>query len=197
MPDLKNKHYLIIFWVILCVIPLFFGIYVNYLSISQFSLLILALILIGILFLYLLGKIIGKYAYTTERLKLISQHDLISALIHKNDNWVIFFFFPLTMVMEEFIFRYYSIGVLRDIINLGIFESIIVSSLIFSLYHIHFWLKFKSLSITIIFISYSFFLGLINGFVLLTIGLPFCVLIHYLLAFTSYFNLSNKIKNLD
>ncbi|TFG16921.1 MAG: CPBP family intramembrane metalloprotease [Promethearchaeota archaeon] len=197
MPDFKNKHYLIIICVIICFIPLFFGIYIKYLLVSQLNLLILALIVSGILFLYLLGKIIGKYAYTTKRLKVMVQHDLISALIHKNDNWVLFFFFPLTMVMEEFIFRYYSIGIVRDIIHLGILESILVSSLIFSLYHIHFWFKFKNISITIIFISYSFFLGLINGFVLLTIGLPFCVLIHYLLAFMSYFNLSNKIKNLD
>ena len=197
MPDLKNKHYLIIISIILCIIPLFFGIYIKYLLISQFNLPIIALIITGIVFLYLFGKIIEKYAYTTKLLEIIAHHDLISALIRKNDNWVLIFFFPLTMVMEEFIFRFYSIGILRNAINLEIIESIIVSSLIFSLYHVHFWFKFKSLRITIIFIGYSFFLGLINGFVLITLGLPFCILIHYLLAFISYFNLSKKIKNLD
>jgi len=197
MPDLKNKHYLIIICIILCIIPLFFGINVKYLLVSQFNLPILAYIISCILFLYLLGKIIEKYAYTTKLLEIIAHHDLISALIRKNDNWVLFFFFPLTMVMEEFIFRFYSIGILRNAINLEIIESIIVSSLIFSLYHVHFWFKFKSLRITIIFIGYSFFLGLINGFVLITLGLTFCILIHYLLAFTSYFNLSKKIKKLD
>jgi hypothetical protein len=197
MPEFENKHYLIIICVILCVIPLFFGIYINYLSISQFNLQILALIISSIIFLYLFGKFLERYVYKDILLDIIRKHDLISALIQKNNNLVLYFFFPLTMIMEEFIFRYYSIGLLQNVINLGIFESVIISSLIFSLYHIHFWFKFKNFLITIIFISYSFFLGLINGFVLLTIGLPFCIIIHYLLAFISYFNLSNKIKNLD
>jgi len=197
MPEFENKHYLIIICVILCVIPLFFGIYINYLSISQFNLQILALIISSIIFLYLFGKFLERYVYKDKLLDIIRKHDLISALIQKNNNLVLYFFFPLTMIMEEFIFRYYSIGLLQNVINLGIFESVIISSLIFSLYHIHFWFKFKNFLITIIFISYSFFLGLINGFVLLTIGLPFCIIIHYLLAFISYFNLSNKIKNLD
>ena len=197
MPDLKNKHYLIIVSIILCIIPLFFGIYIKYLLISQFNLPILTLIITGIVFLYLLGKLIEKYAYTTKLLEMMVDHDVISALVRKNDNWVLFFFFPLTMIMEEFIFRFYSIGILRNVINLEIIESIIISSLIFSLYHIHFWFKFKNLRITIIFISFSFFIGLTNGFVLITLGLPFCILIHYLLAFTSYFNLSKKIKKLD
>jgi hypothetical protein len=197
MPEFENKHYLIIICVILCVFPLFFGIYINYLSISQFNLQILALIISSIIFLYLFGKFLERYVYKDKLLDIIRKHDLISALIQKNNNLVLYFFFPLTMIMEEFIFRYYSIGLLQNVINLGIFESVIISSLIFSLYHIHFWFKFKNFLITIIFISYSFFLGLINGFVLLTIGLPFCIIIHYLLAFISYFNLSNKIKNLD
>ncbi|TFF84026.1 MAG: CPBP family intramembrane metalloprotease [Promethearchaeota archaeon] len=197
MPEFENKHYLIIICVIFCVIPLFFGIYINYLSISQFNLQILALIISSIIFLYLFGKFLERYVYKDKLLDIIRKHDLISALIQKNNNLVLYFFFPLTMIMEEFIFRYYSIGLLQNVINLGIFESVIISSLIFSLYHIHFWFKFKNFLITIIFISYSFFLGLINGFVLLTIGLPFCIIIHYLLAFISYFNLSNKFKNLD
>lgn len=197
MPEFENKHYLIIISVIICLIPLFFGVYIDYLSIGQFNLQILAITVSSIIILHLFGRLLEKYAYRKELLDIIRDHDLISALILKNDNWVLFFFFPLTIIMEEFIFRYYSIGILRNLVNLGTYESIIISSLIFSLYHIHFWFKFKNLSITIIFICYSFFLGLISGFVLLTIGLPFCVIIHYLLAFISYLNLSNKIKNLE
>lgn len=197
MPQFENKHYIIIVCVIFCIIPIFFRVYTKFLGISQLNLQIILFTISSIIILYLIGKLIEKYAYTDDLLNTISNHDLISALILRNNNWVLFFFFPLTMVMEEFIFRYYSIGILQNVANLGILESIGISSLIFSLYHIHFWFKFKNLRITSIFISYSFLLGLINAYILLTLGLPFCILIHYFLAFISYFNLANKIKNLE
>lgn len=194
MPEFNIKQYFILAYVILCIIPLFFGIFIELIVISQFNVLILSLIIIGLIFLYLMGKAFQKYVYNSENLKLLSQHDLISALLNKNNKLVIFFFFPLTMVMEEFLFRFYSIGILYFVINLGSLESILISSLIFSVYHVHFWFKFKNRRITIVFIIFSFFLGLLNGFVLLTIGLPFCILIHYLLAFILYLNISKKIK---
>ena len=194
MPEFNIKHYLILISVIFCMIPPFFGTFIKLIVISQFNMLILSLIIIGLILLYLMGKTFEKYGYNPETLKLMSQHDLVSALLNKNNKMVLFFFFPLTMVMEEFLFRFYSIGILYIFINLGSLESILVSSLIFSLYHLHFWFKFKNRRITIIFIIFSFFLGLLNGFVLLTIGLPFCVLIHYLLAFILYLNISKKVK---
>jgi hypothetical protein len=194
VPEFNIKHYLILISVIFCMIPPFFGTFIKLIVISQFNVFILSLIIIGLIILYLMGKAFEKYGYTPETLKLMSQHDLISALLNKNNKMVLFFFFPLTMVMEEFLFRFYSIGILYIVINLGTLESILVSSLIFSIYHLHFWFKFKNRRLTIIFIIFSFFLGLLNGFVLLTIGLPFCVLIHYLLAFILYLNISKKVK---
>lgn len=194
MPEFNIKHFLILVCVIFCIIPPLFGIFIKLIVISQFNVLILSLIIIGLILLYLMGKAFEKYGYNQETLKLMSQHDLISALLNKNNNMVLFFFFPLTMVMEEFLFRFYSIGILYIVINLGSLESILMSSLIFSLYHLHFWFKFKNWRITIIFIIFSFFLGLLNGFVLLTIGLPFCILIHYLLALILYLNISKKVK---
>lgn len=194
MSEFKVKYPIIITCVILCIIPLFFGVFINLMFFSKFGVLFASIIIIGIVLLFFLGIAIGKYAYNEESLKIMGEHDLISALIKKNNYWVLFFIFPLTMVMEEFIFRYYSIGILHFIINLGSLESIVISSIIFALYHLHFWFKLKNKRITIIYISYSFFLGLLNGFVLLTIGLIFCILIHYLLAFILYYNISKKIK---
>ncbi len=194
MPEFNIKHYLVLVSVIFCMIPPFFGIFIKLIIISQFNVLILSLIIIGLIILYLMGKAFEKYGNTQDTLKLMSHHDLISALLNKNNKVVLFFFFPLTMVMEEFLFRFYSIGILYIVINLGPLESILMSSLIFSVYHLHFWFKFKNRRITIIFIIFSFFLGLLNGFVLLTIGLPFCILIHYLLAFILYLNISKKIE---
>ena len=196
MPEFNIKHYLVLIIVTFSMIPPFFGIFIELIVFSQFNLLILSLIIIGLIVLYLMGKVFEKYVYKPETLKLMTQHDLISTLLNKNNKMIIYFFFPLTMVMEEFLFRFYSIGFLYIVIDLGFLESILISSLIFSIYHLHFLFKFKNWRITIIFIIFSFFLGLLNGFVLLTIGLPFCILIHYLLAFILYLNISKKIEHL-
>ena len=195
MSEFKVKYSVIIISIIICIIPLCFGVFIDLLFFTQFNVLVVSVIIIGIVLLYLIGIAIGKYAYNEEVLKIMGKHDLISALIKKKNNWVIFIIFPLTMIMEEFIFRYYSIGILHFIINIGTIESIVISSIIFALYHLHFWFKLKNQRITIIYICYSFFLGLLNGFVLLTIGLIFCILIHYLLAFILYYNISKKIKH--
>ncbi|MEJ2295181.1 MAG: CPBP family glutamic-type intramembrane protease, partial [Candidatus Lokiarchaeota archaeon] len=152
MSEIKYKYLIIIICVIICIIPLYFGVFIDLMFFNQFNVLIVSVIIIGTLLLFFLGIIIDKYAYNEETLKIMGEHGLISALIKKDNNWVIFFIFPLTMVMEEFIFRYYSIGTLHFIINLGTLESIIISSIIFALYHLHFWFKLKNQRITIIYI---------------------------------------------
>ena len=63
-------------------------------------------------------------------------------------------------IMEELIFRYYLLGFLALTLHLELAISILISSLVFSLYHIHTWFTFKSSKILLINISYTLILGL-------------------------------------
>ena len=162
--------------------------------ISDFSIEVGMIIGVGIVSLLIVAYLIEKLAYDIKTIEIMKKHDVVNALIHKNRKAVKFVYFPLTMVMEEFIFRYYLISFLVDILNRDYFWGILMSSIIFSFYHIHIWFGFRNVRITCIYMVYSFLLGLFLGFVLLTIGFAFCVLVHYSLVFFIYFNLSKKIK---
>jgi membrane protease YdiL (CAAX protease family) len=192
MPDFKIKPYLILIFTVLSIIPTFFGIFIEFLFISQLNLIELVVIGVSALLLITLSIFLEKFIFTEESLEIIKEHELISALISRKNLIKILFIFSLTMIMEEFIFRYYSIGILFYLLKLTFFQSVVISSIIFSLYHIHFWFKFKNQRITFLFIIFSFFLGLLNGFVLFTLGLVLCILIHYIIAFISYYSISRK-----
>jgi membrane protease YdiL (CAAX protease family) len=195
MLEHQKKYFVIIVCVVICIIPTFFGLFTDLLFIRLVNTMILSLIIIGGVLLFILGKTFERYFYNHETLELMRHHDLISVLINKNNNLVLLVFFPLTMIMEEFIFRYYAIGILFYAFNLEFYQCIFISSIIFSLYHIHFWFKFKNQRITIFYMGHSLLLGLLNGYILLTLGLFFCILVHYLLAFTLYINIARKISN--
>jgi len=122
----------------------------------------------------------------------MKQHDVIDSLIENKNKSVLIIFFLLTMVMEELIFRYYVIGFLLLQLRLEVFWGLVISSVIFSLYHIHTWFSYKNVRITMIYIGYSFFMGLFLGYTLLTVGIFPCILIHSSLAFMMYFSIYKK-----
>ena len=188
------KYLAITVIVILLIIPIFFGIYIDFLFVSEFSLGIILFLLIGFVFLLGFGKMMEFLMYSEKNKELMKQHDVVKALMNGNDIFVLLVFFPLTMVMEEFIFRYYLIGILLFELKLGLFLGILISSIIFSLYHLHIWFRFKNLKILISYLISSFLIAIYNACLLITLGIFACIITHSILVFISYYNLYKKLS---
>ena len=151
-------------------------------------------LLIGFVLLLGLGKAMEFLMYSKRNKELMKQHDVIKALLNGNDITVLLVFFPLTMIMEEFIFRYYLIGILLFQLKLGLILAILISSVIFSLYHLHIWFKFKNLKILISYLISSFLLAIYNAYILITLGIFVCIIVHTILVFILYYNLYKKLS---
>ena len=191
---MSKKYLTITLAVILLLFPLFFDIYTEFLIINDFSLFILAYLLIGFVFLLVLGKVMEIFMYKGASKETMKQHDVINALLNKNGKTILLVFFPLTMIMEEFIFRYYLIGILLFHLKLGLILAILISSIIFSLYHLHIWFKFKNLKILLSYLISSLILAIYNGYLLITLGIFVCIIVHTILVFILYYNLYKKLS---
>ncbi len=191
---LSKKYLFITLAVIILIFPLFFGIYTEFLIINDFTLFILAYLLIGFVFLLVLGKVMEHFMYKGANKEIMKHHDVINALLNKNGKIILLVFFPLTMIMEEFIFRYYLMGLLLFQLKLGLILAILISSLVFSLYHLHIWFKFKNLKILISYLISSFLLAIYNGYLLITLGIFACIIVHTILVFILYYNLYKKLS---
>ena len=188
------KYFAITIVVILLIFPIFFGIYIDFLVVSEFSLGVMLFLIIGFIFLLGLGKVMEILMYSERSKELMKQHDVIKALLNGNDIIVLLVFFPLTMIMEEFIFRYYLIGVLLYELKLGVILAILISSLVFSLYHLHIWFRFKNLKILISYLISSLLLGIYSAFLLITLGIFACITVHTILVLVLYYNLYKKLS---
>ncbi len=177
---------------IILIIPIFFEVFIDFLFIWQINIDIFLILLLGLFGLLFIGKLIEIFVFNSQNIEIMKKHDVINALIKKNNKLVLWIFFPITMIMEELIFRYYLISVIILLFKLDFFSSILISSIIFSLYHIHTWFFFKNLTILIINLIYSFILGLFNGFVFLTLGLFPCIIFHSAIAFFFYYNIFRR-----
>ncbi|MFX1572467.1 MAG: type II CAAX prenyl endopeptidase Rce1 family protein [Promethearchaeota archaeon] len=122
----------------------------------------------------------------------MKDHDIIEVFINNHNQIIVWVFFPIIMIIEELIFRYYLIGFLFFILGLESFLLILSSSLIFSLYHIHTWFVIKNLRLRLINLSNPFLLGLFNGYLFLKLGIIPCILVHYFLALFLYYNLYRR-----
>jgi membrane protease YdiL (CAAX protease family) len=189
-----KKYIVITITVILLIIPIFFGIYIDFLIVNELSLNVMLFLLIGFVILLGLGKVMDLFIFNERSKELMKQHDVVTALLKGNDKGVLFIFFPLTMIMEELIFRYYLIGLLLNEIMVGFILAIVISSIAFSMYHIHIWFRFKNLNILISYLVSSFLLGIYNGFILLTLGIFACIFIHTVLVLILYYNIYKKLS---
>ena len=190
-----GKKYLVItITVIFLIIPIFFGIYIDFLIVSELSLEVVLFLIIGFVILLGLGKIMEKVMHNERSKELMEQHDVVKALLNGKDIDVLVLFFPLTMIMEELIFRYYLVGVLVYQLNVGSILAITISSIVFSVYHFHIWFSFKDLRILSSYLISSFLLGIYNAYVLLTIGIFPCIIIHTALVYILYYNLYKKLS---
>ncbi len=164
----------------------------EYLFVHEVNTSTLLFLIFGLLTLFLIGKLIEVYGYDYKSIITIKKHEFIDALIKKENYIIIWFFYPIIFLTEELIFRYYSISFLLNELNLSIFSAIFISSLLYSLFHIHIWFSSKNRRITLIYIGYSFLLGLFNGYILLTLGIFPCILIHYILVSILYYNIYRR-----
>ncbi|MFW9899393.1 MAG: type II CAAX prenyl endopeptidase Rce1 family protein [Candidatus Thorarchaeota archaeon] len=187
-----RKYTLLTTLCVILIIPIFFGIYIEYLYVRNLNLFVILILLFSMLMLLLIGKLIGIYGYDNESIEKMRKHDVIEALINKTNKLRLWLFFPIIMVIEELIFRYYCIGFLINQIDLDVISAIVISSLIFSLFHIHLWFSYKNFRILLINLSYSFLLGLFNGYIFITLGLFPCIGIHYALAILLYYEIYRK-----
>ena len=199
---MKNfrKYIIICIITILLTIPIFFGVFIEFFLIKVINLVSILILVFGISSLLLIGILIEVFVYNNHLFVIIQNHDVINALIHKNNRIIVWIFFSITMIMEELIFRYYSIGILNSVLNLQYLLTILISSIAFSLYHIHIWFTIKNLKILFINLIYSFLMGLYLGFIFFSFGFLSCIIAHYIIAFLMHYNLyrryyKNKLKN--
>ena len=188
----KRKYVLIVVVFLLLTIPIFFGIYIETIFLQASNLYAIFVLFGGLVIFLSLGELIDIYGFNIESLEAIKKHDVIQSLTEKKKKLNTVVIFIITMIMEELIFRYYLISILFHSLNLSSILALILSSLFFSFYHIHTWFSFKNVRILTIFLSNSFLLGLFLGFIFLTLGFFYCIIIHSIIAFLFYFNLVNR-----
>ena len=192
-----QKYLIISILDVILLIPIYFGLFTRYLLINEFNFSIFLTLIISIILFIAFSLIIQRYGYDKSTISLMVNHDATASFLGDGNKLILFLFFPLTMLMEELIFRYYLIGFMETILHLDVILIVLLSSLIFSVYHLHFWFKFKNVRLTMIFIIGSFVMGIFLSFILITLGLIFCVVVHFSLALLMYYNLANKIKKIS
>jgi hypothetical protein len=173
-------------------IPIFFGVYAKYLIIQQINFIIILIFISGLFLLFFIGRIIEVFGYNKKNIKIIEKQDVINAFINKNNKLIVWLFFPMIIIIEELVFRYYAIGILVYLLELELIIALFISSLIFSLYHIHIWFRYKNLIILLVNLGYSFLMGLYNSYLLLKLGIIPCIIFHYILVLYLYYNIYRR-----
>ncbi|MFX1329621.1 MAG: CPBP family intramembrane glutamic endopeptidase, partial [Promethearchaeota archaeon] len=153
---------------------------------------IVLIFIIGIIILLFLSKIIEVFAYNNENVEVIKKQDVINAFINRNNRVIIWFFFPMIIIIEELVFRYYTIGFLVYSLKLESVVVIFISSLIFSVFHIHIWFRYKDLTVLVINLGYPFLMGLYFGYIFLKLGIIPCIIVHFIIAISLYYNIYRR-----
>jgi len=166
--------------------------FTDFFFINEFNIIISVILVIGFLTLFLIGKVIEVYGYNAEIIKVMEKHDIINSFVEGNNKIIRWLGFLVIIIIEELVFRYYLVGLLNIQSYLGEMLIILISSIIFSIFHIHTWFSYKNVRILGAFLIYSFFLGLFNGYLLLTLGIIPCILVHYSLAYILYYGIYTR-----
>ncbi|MFW9783033.1 MAG: type II CAAX prenyl endopeptidase Rce1 family protein [Candidatus Heimdallarchaeota archaeon] len=185
----RIKYTIIVFTFLMLTFPFYFGVFLDFFFVKEFNLLIVLIILFGYLILLIIGKTIELYGYNSKIIDIMEKHDVINSFIRDDNKLLRWLGFLVIMIIEELIFRYYLIGILFYQLYLEWLISILISSLIFAVYHLHTWFSYKNLRIVSIFLFYSFCLGLYTGYLLFTLGMISCIFAHYSLAIISYYGI--------
>ena len=115
---------------IILIIPILFGIYTEYLLISELNLIILFIFLLGLVLFLLIDKLIAVYGYDIQSFEAMKKQDVINAFIGKNNKAIIWIFLPIIMIIEELIFRYYLIGFLLNVIIVPLTTILMIFALL-------------------------------------------------------------------
>ena len=144
----------------------------------------------------LLGGILSLILIAEGIISIVNKKQLhdVSSLsfidtIRRKNHFSLFVTYPLTLLCEELLFR----GVIFNLLfeNTSIFNAIFISAGIFGLYHIHILIAYKNPVITLVYIIYSFLLGLLLGRVVLFFGILACWAIHLILISYIYVRLNS------
>ncbi|MFW9826879.1 MAG: type II CAAX prenyl endopeptidase Rce1 family protein [Candidatus Thorarchaeota archaeon] len=190
-----KKYIIICSLTIFLITPIIFDVFTEFLLPRVVNLISILICVLGLFILIVLGALIEFLIYNKETFKIIQKHDLINSFIQKTNRLNLWIFFLITMIMEELIFRYYSIGILTSLLHLNIYLTIIISSGAFSLYHIHTWFSYKNLKILIINLVYPFFMGLYLGLLIFSFGFFSCVVEHLVIASFMHYNIYRMYYN--
>lgn len=166
-----------------------FGLYLEYFTIKELNWVVILITIIGLFILLFIGKIVEIFGYNRKIVEFLRKNDVINALINGRSKLIIWFFFPIIIITEELIFRYYTIGFLDYTLELEPVIVIFLSSLFFSIYHIHIWFRYKNSIILLVNLGYPFLLGLYTGYIFLRVGIIPCILVHFFLALYGYYSI--------
>jgi membrane protease YdiL (CAAX protease family) len=187
-----RKYTLITIIFIILIVPIFLGFYQEYLFIRELNEYIILILVFGFITFLIIGKLIEIYVYTVDNIGVIKKQDIINAFISKKNQIFIWIFFPIIMIIEELVFRFYMIAIIINQIKVEALVAVFISSIIFSLFHIHTWFSYRSSRILLVNLIFPFLLGLFNGYIFLTLGIIPCIVIHYIIVLNLYYNLYKR-----
>ena len=187
-----RKYTLISITFILLIVPIFLGIYNEYFFIRELDVNVVLILIFGFIIFLIIGKIVEVFVYNDENIGVIKKQDVIYAFISKKNLVFIWVFFLIIMIIEELIFRFYSIAILINQVQLEALVAVFISSSVFSIFHIHTWFSYRNVRILLVNLIFPFFLGLFNGYIFLTLGIIPCIVIHYIIVLNLYYNLYKR-----
>jgi len=177
--------------VMFLITPIFFGFSIEFILPQQINIFPIFISISGIMLILTLSFATVKYQFSNDMFEKIKSHEVINGFIN-SDYFYLYSTFLITMIMEELIFRFYIIGLLIHFVKS--LYAILLSSIIFSLFHIHTWFSHHNKRITIIYLIYSFLLGLLNGYIFISLGIIISLIVHYFLALVFYYQIYKKFK---
>lgn len=198
---------LLVVLVISLFFPEFYGVLWNYTMKLGFSNIILLLFIltmfvaISILVMYLLFFAF-EYNYA-DKMDKIKEFALIASRIKgryfdDQNKKEVLIKYTISILFEEILFRHLILGSMIRFNEIPAYEVltidylgpnfiwILLSSLIFGFYHLHFSFEYKQKELALFFILGSFFLGLIAGIVFIYFGTLIAFVYHWIAAYFTY-----------
>ena len=155
-------------------------------SLLSFIIFPIIILLFEIFAIFIIQKLIKDSIFKMK------EHLVVKALNEKNFLDLLLNF-PLVIVFEEILFRLYLFVFIFNIF--GLVVAIILSALIFSIYHLHVWFEFKDIRITYNFMFISGLLGLILGMIIYYFGIITSIIIHWLVVLSLFYYIEKKTND--
>ena len=149
-----------------------------------------SILLGGIIALIIMAEVFTNFFISKGRID-ISSVSFITALKGKH-KYSLYFLYPLTLLFEELLFR----GVIFNFLlnSSTLILAIFISAGIFGIYHIHILIASKNKALGFIFITFSFFLGLLLGKIVIFFGILGCWVVHLTIVSYIYLRWNQILK---